>query len=185
VIEGEVLEIGAMPGDDSLLRLPCLRHLPDRVGLNLDGGGECDGYAILRGNANDMSGFADGRFAAVLCNATLEHDRCYWKTLAEIRRIAAPGGFVAIGVPGYEGMGLENLVPRGSALGRVVRWFARGEHSDLIRASAVTLGVHNFPGDYYRFSEQALREVFMEGLADVAIRRVMSPPRFIAWGRKP
>jgi hypothetical protein len=47
------------------------------------------------------------------------------------------------------------------------------------------LGVHNFPGDYYRFSEQAVREVFMDGLVDVSVKLVLTPPRIIAWGRKP
>jgi SAM-dependent methyltransferase len=186
-IEGAVLEVGAVAGPDSLLMMPCLRRLPSRIGLNLDGAmaGECAGYPIVVGNANAMTAFADGSFSAVLCNATLEHDRYFWKTLAEIQRVTAPGGLIAIGVPGYAGMGLAGSAPGGSWFGRLFGLLARGAHLDWIRASTVTLGVHNFPGDYYRFSEQAVRDVFMEGLVDVSIRLVMSPPRIIGWGRKP
>jgi SAM-dependent methyltransferase len=182
---GAVLEVGAVPGPDSLLRLPCLRDTVPKLGLNLDGGGDCGGYHILQGNANAMTEFTDGRFDAVLCNATLEHDRCFWRTVAEIHRVTKPGGFIAIGVPGYAGMGLDTLPLLRSLWGRLLRLFARGANADTLGASTVTLGVHNYPGDYYRFSEQAVREVFMAGLTDVAVRTVLSPPRLIAWGRKP
>jgi SAM-dependent methyltransferase len=187
-IHGAVLEVGAVPGEDCLLRMPCLRHLPGRVGLNLDGGGPHDGYEILAGDANAMTAFEDGRFAAVLCNATLEHDRRFWKTLAEIRRVTAPGGLIAIGVPGYAGMGPDGFAPRHSLLGRLIRVvLACGEtpEADTLLAGTVTLGVHNHPGDYYRFSEQAVREVLMEGLVDVSVHTVMHPPRIIGVGRKP
>ncbi len=187
MIRGPVLEVGAVPGPDGLLTMPCLSHLPARVGLNLDGaaGGEFAGYRIVNGNANEMTDFRDGEFSAVLCNATLEHDRCFWKTLAEIHRVTEPGGFIMIGVPGYAGMGPETLAPRNSLFGRFLRLMARGAYSDMLGASTVTLGVHNFPGDYYRFSEQAVREVFLAGLRDVSARLVLNPPRIIGWGRKP
>jgi SAM-dependent methyltransferase len=186
-IRGAVLEVGAVPGPDSLLTLPCLSELPARVGLNLDGatGGEFGDYRIVTGNANEMTEFADGEFSAVLCNATLEHDRYFWKTLAEIRRVTAPGGFIAIGVPGYAGMGPEALAPRRSLIGRFLRLLARGAYADVIGASTFTLGVHNFPGDFYRFSEQAVRDVFLGGLIEVSVRLVLNPPRIIGWGRKP
>jgi SAM-dependent methyltransferase len=186
-IRGAVLEVGAVPGFDSLLTMPCLSRLPSRVGLNLDGAmgrGGTD-YRIVRGNANEMNEFADGAFSAVLCNATLEHDRYFWKTLSEIHRVTEPGGLIAIGVPGYAGMGLVDSVMRTSWLARILRLFAHGAHWDWIRASAITLGVHNFPGDYYRFSEQAVREVFMDRLVDVSVKLVLTPPRIIGWGRKP
>lgn len=184
-ISGPVLEVGAVPGPDCLLRLPCLKQATPKVGLNLSDGGPCGDYDIIAGNANQMNNFADGQFATVLCNATLEHDRYFWKTIAEIHRVTSSGGFIAIGVPGFAGMGLDRLLPRTSLLGLLLRLFARGPNSDLVRSSTVTLGVHNFPGDYYRFTEQAAREVFMDGLTGVAVRTVMNPPRIIAYGRKP
>lgn len=184
-IRGPVLEIGAVPGPDSLLRLPALRHASRRVGLNLAPPCTDAGAEIFQGNANDMRLFADGTFAAVVCNATLEHDPFFWKTLAEIRRVTAPGGFVAIGVPGYGGMGPDTFLAPGSPLRRPLRWFARLTRSDILLAGAVTLGEHHYPGDFYRFTAQAVREVFLGGFADVSVRRVMNPPRFIGSGRKP
>jgi len=182
---GPVLEVGAVPGPESLLRLVSLRDSGPRIGLNLTGGGEYDGYRIIEGNANAMTQFTDGQFATVLCNATLEHDRCFWKSVAEIHRVTARGGRIAIGVPGYAGMGPETFAPRRSLLGWLLRIGARGKHAETIAAGTVTLGVHNFPGDYYRFSEQAVREIFMAGLADVVLHTVLNPPRIIAAGRKP
>jgi len=183
-IDGPVLEVGAVPGDDCLLQMACLRRLPGRVGINLQGA-DCGSYRIVEGNANEMSTFADGQFAAVLSNATLEHDPCFWKTLAEIRRVTSRGGFIAIGVPGYVGMGLQAVAPPRSVFGWLLRAFGRGRYAEVIGASTVTLGVHDFPGDYYRFSERAVREVLMEGLTNVETSVVMTPPRIIAWGRKP
>jgi hypothetical protein len=56
---------------------------------------------------------------------------------------------------------------------------------EALRSSTPTLLVHEFPGDYYRFSLQAFREVLLEGLKDVEIRSVMIPPRIIGAGIKP
>jgi hypothetical protein len=39
--------------------------------------------------------------------------------------------------------------------------------------------------DYYRFSEQAVREVFFEGMERVRVRAMMTPPRLIGHGWKP
>lgn len=182
-INGPVLEVGAWPGADALLNMPCLRHLPERVGLNLEGA-DCGDFRIVQGNANEMTAFTDGRFPAVLSNATLEHDRDFWKTFSEIHRVTAPGGLIAIGVPGHAGMGLHTDAPR-SLFGRVMKAFTRSRYADLVLASTLTLGVHNLPGEDYRFSEQAVREVFMGGLAGVQTRLVLNPPRVIGWGRKP
>lgn len=182
---GPVLEVGAVPGPDSLLRMPCLAHVGPKLGLNLEGGGDCGDYEIKQGNANAMTDFTDGQFAVVLCNAMLEHDRYFWKSVAEFHRVTASGGMIAIGVPGYTGMGPSTFAPPHSLLGFLLRAFERGNYADIIQAGTVTLGVHNFPGDYYRFSEQAVREVFMAGLTGVEVRTVLNPPHFIAWGRRP
>jgi hypothetical protein len=45
--------------------------------------------------------------------------------------------------------------------------------------------MHYYPGDYYRFSPQAFKEVFFEGMDAVEIRIILSPPRIIGWGIKP
>lgn len=164
-IRGAVLEIGAVAGPDSLLRLPALQNARRRVGLNQ----EPQGAEIRVGNANHVPEFADGEFDVVLSNATLEHDPYFWKTLDEMKRLLAPGGILLIGIPGYGPM------PRSNWLLRLLR----------LEAATPTLGVHNYPGDYYRFSQQAVREIFLEGLNHKEVHRVLTPPRYIGIGRKP
>ena len=184
-IAGPVLEVGAVPGPESLLRLAALAGIAGKTGLNLEAFPSADEIRMVTGNANRMDMFPDSSFGCVLCNATLEHDARFWETLAEIRRVVAPGGLVVIGVPGYRGMGPEFLAPPRSLAGRVIRTLAALTRADALLAGTVTLGEHRFPGDYYRFTEQAMREVFLEGLVEPRCRWVMSPPRIIGWARRP
>lgn len=184
-IAGPVLEVGAVPGPESLLTLEAIADMPGKTGLNVEAFPSTADIRMVTGNANRMDMFADGSFGCVLCNATLEHDARFWETLAEIRRVTAPGGLVVIGVPGFRGMGPKFLAPPRSFSGRVIQVLARVTRADALLAGTVTLGEHFFPGDYYRFTEQAVREVFLEGLAEPQCRWVMTPPRIIGWARKP
>lgn len=183
-IKGDVLEVGAIAGPDSLLQMPCLRLASRRIGINLAQETVDAQCQIIQGNANHMPSFVDGQFEAVLCNATLEHDPYFWKTLAEIHRVTAPGGLIVIGVPGYEGMGAQSFLRDKPVAGWLLKAFARVVNSDVLRAGTVTLGEHLFPGDYYRFSEHVVREIFLAGLVDIDICTVMQPPRLIGSGRK-
>jgi SAM-dependent methyltransferase len=159
---GAVLEVGATPSE-TLLNLPALSSRESRIGIDLANEDRRDGYEILRCDAHTLP-FGDGSFAVVLCNAMLEHDPFFWRTLAEMRRVLMCDGLMVIGVPGY--------VERSALSAR------------MPVACTATLDVHRFPRDYYRFGEDAVREVFFEGLAIVGVRRVLEPPRFVAWGRK-
>jgi SAM-dependent methyltransferase len=178
-IRGAVLEIGATPDDSTLLNLPSLAGASEKIGINKTGGSRFRDITILEADANDMTGFPDQRFDAVLCNAVLEHDRFFWMTLAEIRRVVRVGGLVVIGAPGYRQLPFEP---------KLRRWLARlsrfSGHPDgwPLQHSTLTLGVHNFTGDYYRFSEQTFREVFFIGMTEVVIRTVLTPPRIIGTG---
>lgn len=183
---GSVLEIGAVPNDESLLCLPSLRHASRRIGLNLDGPCQGPGFDVVRGNGNSLprdDGFADDTFDTVLCNAVLEHDRCFWKTLDEMKRVARPGGVIGIGVPGYDKLPVERKVSKISRM--LSRIGVPAAVLDPWRASTLTLQIHNYPGDYYRFSPQAVAEVFLEGLIKPEIRTVLTPPRIIGFGIKP
>ncbi|MFM7844883.1 MAG: methyltransferase domain-containing protein [Planctomycetota bacterium] len=140
---------------------------------------------MVTGNANCMEMFADRYFGCVLCNSTLEHDPFVWKTVAEIRRVTMPGGLVVIGVPGYRGMGPRALAPPHSLLGRGLAWLATLTRNDALRAGTITLGEHFFPGDYYRFTEQAMREVLLQHFLSPQCRWIMTPPRIIGWARQP
>jgi len=168
-IRGAVLEVGATPDESTLLNLPALTGAREKIGINKAGASRFKEFSILEADANAMTCFPDQRFDVVLSNSVLEHDRYFWKTLVEIRRVTRPGGLIAIGVPGY-----SQQPPRGILFG-----------GDALRHSTLTLRVHNFPGDYYRFSEQAFREVLFEGMEDVAIRNVLMPPRIIGVGIRP
>jgi SAM-dependent methyltransferase len=179
---GTILEVGATPSRKTLLCLPSLAHAARRVGVNLAGPeGHFHGNELYQANAHDLSRFADESFDVVLCNAVLEHDPRFWRSLSEMRRVCRKGGLLAIGVPGYAIAAweerLHNLLAR---VPKLYQWSYR--HLNVLVAGTFTLGVHDAPGDFYRFSEQAMREVFMEGMRDVEIHRLMIPPRIIGVG---
>ena len=178
-IRGTVLEIGATPDKFTLLNLPSLVGAKEKIGVNKSGASRFKDFDILKVDANDMTCFPDQHFDAVLCNAVLEHDRFFWKTLAEIRRVVRAGGLVVIGTPGYRQLPFEKTFRH--LLAKLARLSG---HSDgwPLQHSTLTLGVHNFPGDYYRFSEQTFREVFFEGMTGVEIHTVLVPPRIIGVG---
>lgn len=176
---GAVLEVGAVPDASTLLALPELKGASRRVGINLEGPARFGGFEIVGGNANAMPQFADGSFDLVLCNAVLEHDPQFWLTLGEIRRVLRAGGVAMVGVPGYV-RGAGPVAKLAGLAGRVLKsaWL------DGVAASTPVLHVHDYPGDYYRFSEQAMREVFLAGYEVLEQRAVMRPPRLIGVGRK-
>ena len=183
---GDVLEIGAVPSEDTLLCMPSLRGARRRIGVNIDGPSSVRDIEILRANANDLSeldGFGDESFDTVLCNAVLEHDPRFWMTLAEMRRLVRPGGLIGIGVPGFAKLAVER---KASRLARMLsRVGVPARALDPWRASTMTLQIHNYPGDYYRFSPQAMAEVLLEGLVDTEVHTVLVPPRIIGFGVKP
>jgi SAM-dependent methyltransferase len=173
---GSVLEIGAVPTKDSLLMSPMLAGAGSRIGINLAGPHDFGGFTILEGNANDLSRFDDGTFDMVLSNATLEHDPFFWLSVSEMRRVTRTGGAMVIGVPGY--------TPDPPALHRWRRMVLRrvgiaSRRFDWLASSTLTYRVHNAPGDYYRFSPQAVESVFFAGMTDVHVVPVMQPPRLI------
>jgi hypothetical protein len=75
--------------------------------------------------------------------------------------VLKPGGLLVVGVPGY----------------------VKDPERDQGRSTA-TYRVH-YLFDYYRFSEQAMREVVFEGMERVRVRPVGSPPRLIGHAYKP
>ena len=121
-----------------------------------------DGITAVKGNANDMQDvFDDDHFDLVVCSATLEHDKHFWLSVGEMQRVLKPGGLLIISVPGY----------------------VKNPERDQGRATH-TYRVH-YEFDYYRFSEQAVREVFFDGMSRVRVKPVMFPPRIFGHGYKP
>ena len=94
-----VLEIGATSGSTLLTRSP-FASAERRVGVDLNEWHhpEIETYAA---NAHDLSFLEADQFDCLICNAVLEHDPRFWETLTELRRVAAPGATLVVGVPGY------------------------------------------------------------------------------------
>lgn len=182
-VSGRALEVGCVAGPGSLLNLPALRSMSEKVGVGLDPPARCADHTILQANANDLSCFGDGTFDLVLSNAVLEHDPYFWKSLAECRRVLRSGGCLVLGVPGFRRSRLDRLGP---ALRKVplVRRLHRHPFWNCLFHSTVTFMVHDFPGDYYRFSPQAVEEVFFADFDRVEVVSVMMPPRLVGSGIK-
>lgn len=178
-----VLEIGATSAADTLLNLPSLNDATLRVGVNLELVSPSGVSRFVQVAPDGLAAFSDATFDAVLCNSVLEHDPAFWRTVTGIRRVARNGALIVIGVPGY-------AAGRPTPALRLARHVARlpgaGPLLDLVapgwQASTPTLVIHNYPGDYYRFSEQAMREVLLEGCEQIETRTVLIPPRIIGFG---
>lgn len=126
-----------------------------------------------------MPFFEDGSFDAVLSNAVLEHDPFFWKSLKEMKRVTRPGGALVIGVPGYTRLFGERTLHRVAS--RIPFCY---RYLNVFASGTFTLGVHEAPGDYYRFSAQALKDVFFADMENVEVTSLMLPPRLIGSGRK-
>ena len=180
---GSVLEVGAIPSTMSLLCMKALANATEKIGINLNGPHEFRDFKILQGNANSMECFEDNRFDVVLCNAMLEHDKYFWRTIREIKRVSRSGGLIVIGTPGYTYYKAETikLILRRIPL---IRRLSLNQYMNMFFEATITFQIHDDPGDYYRFSPQTFKEVFLEGLNDVEVRSIMAPPRIIGAGRK-
>ncbi|MDR3465400.1 MAG: methyltransferase domain-containing protein [Xanthobacteraceae bacterium] len=178
-----VLEVGATASEDTLLRLPALAGAGLRVGVNLDFVSSAPGLDLVRVAADGLAAFPDGVFDVVLCNSVLEHDPRFWRTVAGMRRVARPGALMVVGVPGFADLPATPLLRLAHRLSRLP---GAGRLLERITpgwgAATPTLVVHNYPGDYYRFSEQAMRDVLLAGCVGVEMQVVLRPPRIIGFG---
>jgi SAM-dependent methyltransferase len=187
-VTGPVLEIGASPNHGTLLDLPALDRASLRIGVGLDGAFDdpANRYRIICRDAHDLRDFADESFDLVLSNSMLEHDPRFWLTLAEARRVTKSGGWLGFGVPGFikgrhvPGHAVFRLAARVPFLPGPVRRWCGG-----MAASTPVLHHHAFPLDCFRFGDDAMRHVILDGLEDIRITNALSPPRIIGFGRKP
>ncbi len=186
-VEGSVLEIGAVPSTNTLLCMKSLERATEKVGINLKGPEKFRDFTIHRGNGNSLDLFENEKFNVVLCNAVLEHDKFFWKTIGEIKRVTKPGGLIIIGTPGYKYFKLEKtkyFLKKAILKIPLNRKWRYNQYLHPFLTATVTFQVHDAPGDYYRFSPQTFKEVFFEGLDDVEVRSVMLPPIIIGVGTK-
>ena len=182
-ITGSVLEVGAMPNESSLLCMESLKNAKEKIGLNIMGESEFRDFKIVKGNANSMDIFEDQKFDVVLCNALIEHDKYFWKTISEIKRVTKSGGLIVLGSPGYTYHKFEIFK---WILGKIplIKKLRNNQYLNMFFTATITLQVHNCPNDFYRFSPQAYSEFFFEDLKNVEVREIMWPTRIIGFGIK-
>jgi ubiquinone/menaquinone biosynthesis C-methylase UbiE len=98
-----------------------------------------------------MSIFKDNEFDCVLCNAVLEHDKFFWKSISEMKRVLKDNGLLIIGTPSYKDFWIHKFSK-----------YIKGQNpiSDFLRSTTLTFKIHSYPGDYYRFSEETYKDVF-------------------------
>lgn len=150
-----VLELGA--GRWTLLDIPQYRSAY-RIALNLSfprWHGLPANLSRLIANGNNLP-FKTGSLDCILSSSVLEHDRYFWRTVSEVRRILCPGGLFIVGVPIYMTLPTD------------------------VKDTTLTFRRHGlaYNADFYRFSEQAVREVLLEGLRPVyetLVRRYPNP----------
>ncbi|NEO52840.1 MAG: class I SAM-dependent methyltransferase [Okeania sp. SIO3B5] len=186
-INGSVLEIGAIPSSNSLLCMKSLEKATEKVGLDLKGPQKFKDFKIHQGNANSMDIFQDEKFDVVLCNAVLEHDKYFWKTISEINRVTKPGGLIVLGTPGYKYFKIDNtksLLTKAVMKVPSIRSLRLYKYLHPFLTVTVTHQVHDAPGDYYRFSPQTFKEVFFAEMDNVEVRSVLLPPIVIGVGHK-
>ena len=169
------LEVGAHPDSTSLLCAPELAEVPRRIGIDLRTSGQVGNVPVLPMDARRLA-FADDSFDLILCASTLEHIPDFWLACSEMKRVLAPGGTMVVSVPGYGESPRANHLRHLGFLLHLPDWWKR---------STVTMRVHEAPFDYYRFSEYALHEVVLAGLADIRTWSIMTPPRIYGMAHKP
>jgi len=170
-MQGPFLEIGVSPGPKSILAGEYFRGKKNRVGINLAKTAMAEDenpIHFVQCNSNDMRAqFGDGHFGTVLSNAVIEHDRYFWRSIEEMKRVLAPGGIMAVGAPGY-------VTNKGNKLAL----------PGTLEKATVTLDLH-VPPDYWRFSRQAFKDVICEGMEILEVRAIMRVPILVAVSRKP
>jgi len=190
----EILEVGATANVSETL-LSIFKNISKTyhcVGINIKvNSADNLPYTLIQCNGNDMNTFDDESFDAVTCNAVLEHDKFFWKTIAEVRRVLKPEGLCYVGVPCF--LKKRNLVQktllklrnsrflRSIPLLYALAWKAIGTQL----AATSTYMYHSSPHDFYRFSVDAVKDVMLEGFAVLHLEYVLNPVRIIAVGRKP
>jgi SAM-dependent methyltransferase len=167
---GPYLEVGSAGGPRAILSGRYFKERPDRFAINLLDVQPGKDIAFRKGNANDMHAlFPDDKFRTVLSNAVLEHDRYFWRSIEEMKRVLAPGGILALGAPAF--------IPREQTGVSIAGLPAAAR-------ATVTYDVHARP-DYWRFSRQAFQDVICEGLELLELRVIGKIPRLVAVARKP
>ncbi len=107
------------------------------------------------GNSNSLQ-FSENEFDCILSSSVLEHDKYFWQSVKEIYRVLKPQGLFVVGVPIYMTLPTD------------------------YRNTTLTFKRHgiSYNADFYRFSEQAVREVILGDFTidqSILVRRYPNP----------
>jgi len=157
-----VLEVGATY-TNNVLRNNIFKNTSTLLGVNLKVVSkkknqiDSTSYEILQQNANNMDLFEDGSFDVVISNAMLEHDKFFWRSVKEMKRVLKKNGVLIVGVPGFDKGGNKN--------------------------STMTF-IHHGDVDYYRFGEDIFRDFIFADMDKVLIQKILKPVRIVGVGIK-
>lgn len=171
----DILELGAIPDERSLLASKELGADSRKVGINLTLEGKFADFEVRRGDARDLE-FDDESFDLILCASMLEHVPDFWRAVDEMKRVLRPGGWLVVSTPGFGEADFGN---------KFRRFAQRLGLADVFKRGTITMRIHDAPYDYYRFSKYSYQDVILAGLEDVEIWQIMVPPRIYGMGRKP
>ena len=169
---GPYLEIGHEGPQHAVLNHPDFEGAERHFVGHRDGRAR-DGITARVADPNDLSGhFADRQFGTVLWVNGLAHDRKFWRTLDEIRRVLKPGGTLIVVSPGFSKSAGQTGIN------------ITGQKGNAIADATITYRIHDAP-DYWRMSPQGLRDAVLDGFAVREVRVMMMPPRLFGVATKP
>lgn len=137
-----------------------------------------DDINFLNINWNNLNYFKNSYFDCIICNAVLEHDKYFWKTISEINRVLKKGWLLIIWVPTYWKFKFSKFFKK-------ILFNTNNFIWDFLINWTITFKKHSFPWDYYRFTTETIKDVFFENYYDIKIKEIMFPSRWIGyWFKK-
>ncbi len=171
-LHGPILEITLGTRHTAIAGAPFLAGFERHVIVPGESAEEA-GTHFHKGNPNDMSQlFDDGCFATVIWDRALERDALFWRTVAEIKRVLAPGGALMLCTRGFVKINKFGVKVVG----------ANGNPVPFLTATSAVAAVG---GDYLRFSPQGLRKTVLDGFDVREVRSAFMVPHLFAVAVKP
>ena len=171
-LQGPILEITLGTRQSAILSAPFFAGFERHVLLTGESG-EDAGTHFHKGNPNDMVQlFDDACFTTVIWDRALERDALFWRTVAEIKRVLAPGGALMLCTRGFVKTNKFGI--------KVV-----GANGNPVPFMTATSAVAAVGGDYLRFSPQGLRKTVLDGFDVREVRSTFMVPHLFAVAVKP
>ena len=188
---GSVLDVGCGAGDDVRTLAAVVGPAGTAVGVDacaslIAEAAKTPGGRFVRADAHALP-FPDGGFDAVRCERVLQHVRDPARVLAEMARVAAPGGIVAVSEPDWDTLVID-LEPA-TVTNRIVRAFRGLLRNPVVGRQTARLmaGAGLAPeaaiGDalVFRDAGEARRLLLLDEAAANAVRRGMPRSVAAAW----